>query len=764
MPSSAGTVTIAYPGPQVAGDFDVVIVGWNAAVTVSSIGDTNKNPYSLAAGPTSVTGHNSQSIYYAPAVKAGANSVTVNFSGTAAYPDIRILEYSGVAAANPVDAVAVASSAVTYNSGLPSYTNTVKTNNAVDLLVAGNTVEGLTTGTGGTGFTQRLLTAPDGNMAEDAVVTAPGFYSAASGPVNANSAWVMQMVAFKASYTLPADTTPPTVTITPPGNETGSGVGVFPVTVTATDNVGVTGVGLLVDGVPYGTQDVTPPYNFTVNTASFANGAHTLTATATDAAGNTGVSAPVTSTFSNSNPGNPAVAGVMSSLVPLPLVTVNSALLTNGRLLFYDGEAFGQTATVWDPVKNTFYWAPAPPTSNIFCTGMEQMADGRIIVVGGQQMDMNDVGVQNSNLFDGTSYTWTVLPAMNFPRWYPTSTILSDGRIIVNCGEQDGNMTDAVIPEIYSPATNTWTALSNSPFPFKYYYPHTFLLPDGTLIASSMDQWPIVSQVLNLSTLTWTPIGGSPALDGGTAVMYAPGKILKMGHYGDPNAAASNSTATAYTLDTTVATPTWAATDSMFIARTFHNATVLPDQTVFVSGGGATNDPGGVGNAVFTTETWSPVNGQWTLSDDLNAPRLYHSEAVLLPDGRVLISGGGRFNDDNEAGIYQFNAEFYSPPYLFKGPRPTISSVSTSKLTYGSPFTINTPNAGSITAVSLVRYGAATHTFNMSQRFLPLTFTAGSGSLTAVAPANANVAPPGNYLLFILNASGVPSVAATVHF
>ena len=150
----------------------------------------------------------------------------------------------------------------------------------------------------------------------------------------------------------------------------------------------------------------------------------------------------------------------------------------------------------------------------------------------------------------------------------------------------------------------------------------------------------------------------------------------------------------------------------------------------------------------------------------MNAPRLYHSEALLLPDGRRIVHGGGRFNGIDEP-TDQLSAEFFSPPYLFKGSRPVITSVISSvpgQLSYGQQFTVQTPDASRIASVSLIRFGAATHAINMGQRFLPLNFTVGTGSLTVTAPANSNLAPPGNYMLFILDTSGVPSLAAIVHF
>jgi len=126
------------------------------------------------------------------------------------------------------------------------------------------------------------------------------------------------------------------------------------------------------------------------------------------------------------------------------------------------------------------------------------------------------------------------------------------------------------------------------------------------------------------------------------------------------------------------------------------------------------------------------------------------------------MSGGGRY-DDNNYPTDQFSAEFFAPPYLFKGQRPVITSAP-SQLSYGQNFTVQTPDATRIAKVSLIRFGSVTHAIDMSQRFLPLSFSVGTGSLTITAPVDANLAPPGNYMLFLVDANGVPSVAAIVHF
>jgi hypothetical protein len=253
-------------------------------------------------------------------------------------------------------------------------------------------------------------------------------------------------------------------------------------------------------------------------------------------------------------------------------------------------------------------------------------------------------------------------------------------------------------------------------------------------------------------------------VDGGSAVMYLPGKVLKTGTSVDPDQAVRTATKNAYVIDMTQTSPApqWRQVPSMAYARTFHSMTLLPDGTVLATGGGPTTAATDIANGVLAAELWSPATETWTTLPAMARARLYHSEALLLPDARVVVMGGGRF-DDVTLSTDQFNAQIFSPGYLFKGTRPTISSAP-STLVYGQVFTVQTPDAARIASVSLIRFGATTHSFDAGQRFVPLSFSAGAGSLTVTAPVNASLAPGGNYMLFIVDSSGVPSVASIVHF
>jgi hypothetical protein len=277
----------------------------------------------------------------------------------------------------------------------------------------------------------------------------------------------------------------------------------------------VSGVQLVVDGIPSGQFVTTSPYTLSLKTAAFANGNHSLSASAWDYMNNMGTANPISVNFLNSNPANPAQSGMWSGTTPLPMVSVHSALLPNGKILMSSGQEVGASAIVWDPATGLFDSVPVP--ANIFCNATQQMSDGQILAVGGQAVAGGHNGLPAANLFNASNESWTVLSNMTYPRWYPTSTMLNNGSVIVTSGETNCDECDESIQEIYNPSTNSWNQLSQAPFFFPY-YPHVFLLPDGRIFVPADGEAPIVSEVLDLNALAWTAVGGS-AVDGGTTVM-----------------------------------------------------------------------------------------------------------------------------------------------------------------------------------------------------------------------------------------------------
>jgi galactose oxidase len=205
----------------------------------------------------------------------------------------------------------------------------------------------------------------------------------------------------------------------------------------------------------------------------------------------------------------------------------------------------------------------------------------------------------------------------------------------------------------------------------------------------------------------------------------------------------------------------------MHYARRQHNATLLPDGSVLVTGGtqGGTFNNLEPGNPVHVAELWDPVCRNWTLMALESVDRCYHSTAVLLPDGRVLSGGGGEWapeaNQSNDPIHTHSNAQLFSPPYLFKGARPVIVEAP-DLVSYGQTFRVETATPGDIDQVTLIRLSSVTHSFNQNQRINFLAFSVDACCLAVTAPPNANVCPPGHYLLFILNKNKVPSEASIV--
>jgi hypothetical protein len=196
--------------------------------------------------------------------------------------------------------------------------------------------------------------------------------------------------------------------------------------------------------------------------------------------------------------------------------------------------------------------------------------------------------------------------------------------------------------------------------------------------------------------------------------MYRPGQILMAGLAADPSATTA-SVANAYVIDMTQASPAWRNVAPMAFPRTHHNFTLLPDGNVLVTGGSRNANSDNTNQAVYEAELWSSTSETWSTLARMQTPRQYHSTALLLPDGRVLVAGGGRH------GVDELSAEIYSPPYLFKGPRPVITSAPPT-VRLGTANFVETPDAAAIEGVALLRLGSVTHGFSFDQRYVLLGF------------------------------------------
>ena len=453
-------------------------------------------------------------------------------------------------------------------------------------------------------------------------------------------------------------------------------------------------------------------------------------------------------------PGSSAAAarGRWGASFATPVVAVHMHLLPTGKVLLWGDRGDAQ---LWDPANPGAGFIAVIKTYRIFCSGHTFLPDGRLLVTGGT-ID-GTMGDPRAVLFNSAAGTWTSTGSMAQGRYYPTATSLPDGGVLTVSGN-DQNRNVVTIPEIGN--GTTWRRLTTAglsiPTPF---YPAMFLAPNGKVFLAG---FPQTSRYLDVSgTGAWTTVGNRIVADRrmGSAVMYTPGKILYAGG-GDPP------TSAAEVIDLTQASPAWRSVAAMHFARRQLNATLLADGQVLITHG--TSGPGfnDVTSPVFEAELWNPATESWTTMARESVGRTYHSTALLLPDARVLSSGSGEGGGVAYANS-QFSAQVFSPPYLYNADgtlahRPAITSVP-STLTYGQSFSVESPDAASVHRGTLIRLGSVTHAFNQSQLIYPLTFSAtGSTTLSGTGPINANRAPPGPYMLFLVNEKGVPSKAKMV--
>ncbi|MGH0028560.1 MAG: galactose oxidase-like domain-containing protein [Myxococcota bacterium] len=443
--------------------------------------------------------------------------------------------------------------------------------------------------------------------------------------------------------------------------------------------------------------------------------------------------------------------GIWGPVDDWPARATHAALVHTGKVLWWRSGLDYQTQ-LYDPVTNTNTMvAPPPGAGNLLCPGHVTLDDGRVIAMGGSGGNPSNAATL-AIVFDPTTESWTRVTDMHETRWYPTAKALPDGRVLVMSGQQSG-IRYADTPEVYEPDTDTWTLLH----PAKIHvpsYPFIFVLPTGRLtyagnVAASMIQdFVLPTWELDLQTQRWSYLTASvTSANRGSAAMYRPSKILKVG---GQNPATNESEI----IDLSQPAPQWTRAADLIFPRRRGDLVLLPDGNVLLIGG-TTADQQDPDCAVHAAELWDPDTDTWTQMASMVTPRMYHSSAMLLPDGRVLAAGGD--NEDLPVDG-EHSAEIFWPPYLFRGARPGITGGPSSGV-YGTTVSIQTPDAASVASAALMRPAAVTHNFDQNQMYVPVSFTDTGSALDVTLPPDANTAPPGYYMLFLVNGAGVPSEA-----
>jgi Domain of unknown function (DUF1929) len=497
---------------------------------------------------------------------------------------------------------------------------------------------------------------------------------------------------------------------------------------------------------------------------------------------------------------DPLTDGRWNGRVALPVVGVHAAVLPTGKIMYFNRLDAGTPANearawLWDPSRPASDPAALrevdPPLNpetgkpvNLFCAGQSLLPDGQLLVTGGNLAYETDTatykGLNRIYTFDPWSERWTEQPRMAHGRWYPTQTLLADGRTLITSGRDESGYDSRrnIDLEVFNPPATRggqgsvtklgeYGALAGSPAR-PALYPHWFQMPSGSILNAGPtvnDSWALGLAGTTLSSAdrpSWAQTryyGTAVLLPGGPAGSTRVAQIGGYGASGSPEASA-----TSEVFDESRPTAPPVPGPSLVQSRAHHNTVLLPDGSMISVGGGYGDRNGDLrlaGPEHLTAELWDPATNAWRSGPAQFYKRAYHSTALLLPDGRVVSAGDDR--DTTRPGKTSRAtdvAEIYEPAYLLRpGPRPAITAAP-GAIKWNQPFTVRTSSA--ITRAALMAPGATTHANDMQQRRVELAITPNGAGATLVAPPNASVAPPGYYMLFGLSANGKPSVARWV--
>lgn len=444
---------------------------------------------------------------------------------------------------------------------------------------------------------------------------------------------------------------------------------------------------------------------------------------------------------------DPAQDGQWSDVFGLPLIAIHAALLPTGEILLFSAEHGVPGIHCWLLIPDSLdLLEVAPPAGwNLDCAGHSFLPDGRLLVAGGTLQFDPLLGSKRAAIFDPYSRAWTPVADMADGRWYPTNITLPDGRIVTMSGVN--GTTGGLNPdiEVWDPnGLPVWELIGQHFMPD---YPYLHVMPNGLVFRSGPDQQ---TETFNPSTAVWVPVAATifPARFEAPSVLLPPtlDRVMLIGGYVEPGGAPTKTTEI---IDFADPTPAWSTAPHMQFPRIQHNAVLMPDGTVFVVGGRPTS--GGGADSVMVPEIYDPDSGLWDQVAPHRVARRYHSTALLLPDARVLVAGGD----------YRPSGEIYSPAYLFRGPQPTITYAPPA-IAYGTSFDFEFVGGVGPYTISLIALSSVTHSNNMGQRYVRLGEAPAGGRVSLFAPGTANLAPPGFYMMFVVDGQGVPSISRMV--
>jgi hypothetical protein len=466
---------------------------------------------------------------------------------------------------------------------------------------------------------------------------------------------------------------------------------------------------------------------------------------------------------------------------PTPINPISATLLHTGKVFLVAGsenDAYNNSsgaesyrAALWDPTgTDSSSFVTKSLGYDVFCSGTAQLPHGRTLTIGGSST-YSFTGEKRATFFDPATEKFVQSQSMGDGRWYGTATTLGDGRVMAFSGlnSAGGTNTSAQIYDLKTAGAGWGSTITQSQFSPPL-FPHMFQLPNGKVFFTGHGTSSIASAwIFNPSDSSWTASAAKTRdRDYGSAVilpLLPPSYTPKVMNFGG----GSTGGETTEVIDLSAGSPSWTSRASMSAKRVQMNAVLLPNGKILAEGGSAGSEtPDTAGK---TADIYDPSTNTMTGGGTAAFSRLYHSTAILLPDATVVSLG----SNPGPRGKYVTAIEIYTPPYLYDAndrlittDRPVITGVPSSIINYASSFSVSYQSASPISSAVLIRPGSATHAFDMEQRLIglcgpsPQPACTGSGTLNLTAPPNGNIAPPGFYMLFLLDSSGVPSKAQFV--